>query len=85
MTISLLQIVVKLFEIIKDTQWAKGICKIKKDRGREKQSLRKRNGVECLKWTYGLFGENYIVATLTILYLTVLGIIIPSLISIGQF
>ena len=30
-------------------------------------------------WTYGLFGHNYRVAALSTLYLTVLGIIIPSL------
>ena len=33
----------------------------------------------------GLFGHNYRVAALSTLYLTVLGIIIPSLKSIGQF
>ena len=38
----------------------------------------------CLKWTYGLFGYNYRVATLSTLYQTVLDIIIPSLKSIGQ-
>ena len=32
--------------------------------------------INMFKWTYGLFGENYRVATLTLLYLTVLGIII---------
>ena len=38
-----------------------------------------------VKWTYGLFGHNYRVAALSTLYFTVLGIIIPSLKSIGQF
>ena len=37
------------------------------------------------KWTYRFFGHNYWVAALSTLYLTVLGIIIPSLKSIGQF
>ena len=37
----------------------------------------------CLKWTYGLFDQNYGVAMLYTLYLTVSGIIIPNLRSIG--
>ena len=39
----------------------------------------------CLIWTYGHFDNNYRVATLSTLSLTVSGIIIPSLKSIGQF
>ena len=39
----------------------------------------------CLKGTFGLFGESYKDATLSILQLTVLGIAMPSLNSIGQF
>ena len=39
----------------------------------------------CLKWTQGLFCRNYQVATLSILNLTVSGIIIPNLKLIGQF
>ena len=35
--------------------------------------------INKFKWTYGLFGHNYRVAALSTLYLTVLGIIIPSL------
>ena len=38
-----------------------------------------------LNWTYGLLGKNYRVATLSTFYLTVSGIIIPSLKVIGQF
>ena len=38
-----------------------------------------------LNWTYGLFGKNYRVATLSTFSLTVSGIIIPSLKVIGQF
>ena len=47
--------------------------------------------VQCqstyLELTYGLFGHNYRVTTLlhSTLYFTVLGIIIPSLKSIGHF
>ncbi len=37
------------------------------------------------KVEFGLFGHNYRVAALSTLYLTVLGIILPSLKSIGQF
>ena len=33
---------------------------------------------------YGLFGHNYQVATLSTLYITELGIILPSLKSIGK-
>ena len=40
---------------------------------------------KSLKWTYGPVGHNYQVDTLSTLYLTVLGIFIPSLKSIGQF
>ncbi len=36
------------------------------------------------KWTYELFGHTYRVAALSTLYLTLLGIIIPSLKSLGQ-
>ena len=32
-----------------------------------------------LNWTYGFFGQNYIVAILSTFYLIVSGIIIPSL------
>ncbi len=38
-----------------------------------------------LNWTYGLFGQNYRVATLSTFYPTVSAIIIPSLKIIGQF
>ncbi len=41
--------------------------------------------VTCLKSTYGLLGKDYRVAKLSKLYLTVSGIISPSLKSIGQF
>ena len=41
--------------------------------------------INKFKWTFGLFGQNYRVATLSKMYLTVLGIIIQSLKSIGQF
>ena len=37
------------------------------------------------KWTYELYGHNYRVAALSTLYLTVLGIIISNLKSLGQF
>ena len=37
-----------------------------------------------LKQTYGLFDQNYRVVTLSTIYLNVLGMIIPSLKSIGQ-
>ncbi len=42
----------------------------------------KMSKINEFKCTYGLFGHNYRVAAL---YLTVLGMIIPSLKSIGQF
>ncbi len=38
-----------------------------------------------INMTYGLFGQNYRVATLSTFYLTVSGIIIPSLQMIGHF
>ncbi len=38
-----------------------------------------------LNWTYGLFGHNYRVFTLSTLYLTVSGIIIPILKTMAQF
>ncbi len=38
-----------------------------------------------LPWTYRHFGPNYRVVTLSTLYLTVSGFIIPNLKSIGQF
>ena len=38
----------------------------------------------CFKWLYGLLGNNYRVATLPKSYLTVVGIIMQSLNSIGQ-
>ena len=41
--------------------------------------------INKFKFTYGLFGHNYRVASASALYLTVLGIIIPSLKLIGQF
>ncbi len=39
----------------------------------------------CLKWTYGIFGNNHRDSTLPTLYLTVSVIIIPSLKKKGQF
>ncbi len=45
----------------------------------------KMSKINKFKWMYGLFGHNYRVASLSTLYLTVLGITIPSLKSIGQF
>ena len=39
----------------------------------------------CIKWTYGLSGNDYSVAALSKSYLTVIGIIMQSLKSIGQF
>ncbi len=39
----------------------------------------------CLKWTLGHFGHNYMFAALSTFYLTVSGITILSLKSIGQF
>ncbi len=44
----------------------------------------KMSKINMFKWTCGLFGHNYRVAALSTLYLTVSGIIIPSLKSIGQ-
>ncbi len=44
----------------------------------------KMSKINKFKYTYGLFGHNYRVAALSTLYLTVLGIIIPSLKQIGQ-
>ena len=41
--------------------------------------------INMFKMDAGLFGHNYRVATLSTLYLTVLGIIITSLKSIRQF
>ena len=41
--------------------------------------------INKFQWTYGLFGYNYRVTTLSRLYLTVSGVIILSLKSIGQF
>ncbi len=41
--------------------------------------------ISKFKWTYGLSGHNYRVATLSTLDITVLGIIIPSLKSTRQF
>ena len=38
-----------------------------------------------LNCTYGLYGQNYRVATLSTFYLTVTGIIIPGFKSIGHF
>ena len=37
------------------------------------------------KWTYGQYGNDYRVATLYEFYLTIIGIIMQSLKSIGQF
>ena len=39
----------------------------------------------CLKWTYGNFGNDYRVATLSKSYLTISGITTQNLKSIGQF
>ena len=39
----------------------------------------KMSKINKFKWMYGLFGHNYRVAALSTLYLTVSGIIIPSL------
>ena len=39
----------------------------------------------CFKWTYRHFGNDYRVVALSNLYLTVRGIIMQSLTSIGQF
>ena len=50
-----------------------------------KEMYVKMSKINKFKLTYGLFGHNYRVAALSTLYLTVLGIIIPSLKSIGQF
>ena len=41
--------------------------------------------VKSFKWLYTLFGNNYRVATLSKLYLTVIGINMQSLKSIEQF
>ncbi len=41
--------------------------------------------INRFKWTYGFCDHNYRVAALSTLYLTVLGIITPSLNSIGKF
>ena len=41
--------------------------------------------LERIKWTYGLFGNDYRVAMLSKSYLTGKGIIMQSLKSIGQF
>ena len=38
-----------------------------------------------VNWTYGLFCENYRVTLLSTFFLTVSGIIIPSLKVTGQF
>ena len=40
--------------------------------------------IKRLRWTYGLIGHNYRVATLSTLHPAVPGIIIPSLKSLGQ-
>ena len=45
----------------------------------------KMSKISKFKWTYGLFVHNYLVAALSALDLTVFGIIIPRLTSIGQF
>ena len=42
--------------------------------------------MECSKWKYGNFNNNYRVATLSKSYLTIIGIdIMQSLKSLGQF
>ena len=45
----------------------------------------KMSKINKFKWTYWLFGHNYRVAALSTFYLTVIGIIIPRLKSVGQF
>ena len=62
-------------------------CKIKEYQNfRPKKHYQKNHAIIItIQWTYGLFGEDYRVATLSIVYLTVSGIIMPSLNWIGQF
>ena len=47
--------------------------------------LKKLKKTTCFKWTYGHYGNDYRVAMLSESYLTVIGIIMQSLKSIGQF
>ena len=67
-----LRIIIPKFMKIRQLFHEKNVSKISKNK-------------HVLNWTYGLFGQNYRVATLSSFYLTVSGIIIPSLKSIKQF
>ncbi len=51
----------------------------------EKNVCKNVKNQHVLYWTYGLFGENYRVATPSTFSQTVSGIILPSLKVIGQF
>ena len=47
-----------------------------------KKIYKKKWKLACFKWPYGIFGNDYRVATLSVSYLSVKGIIIQSLKSI---
>ena len=51
----------------------------------KKKLFKKVKKSTCLKWTYGHFGNDYRVATLSKSYLTTKGITMQNLKSKGQF